>query len=102
MAISTLTLNTKKDLSSLNSNADSTSENPVSISCQNTLLATASAKKRQQRSSEKADPNFLDLCAEADHLWRRKSNSITNIGHVDNLGRLDGLFHTLTPHFNSF
>lgn len=103
-AISTLTPNPKKDLSSSSSNVTLTSENSISISCQNTLLATASAKKRQQRPSEKADPNFLDLCTEADHLWRRKSNSITNIGHVDDLGRLGHLFlqkdNKVTPQTN--
>jgi len=81
-AISSSTLNSKKDSSI--SFSPSTPKNSQPISCQNTLLASASSKNRPQRTS---DPNFLDLCAEADHLWRRKSNSITNIGYVDDLGR---------------
>ena len=31
--------------------------------------------------------SFLELVADTDHLWKRKSTSITNIGHVDRLGR---------------
>jgi hypothetical protein len=30
---------------------------------------------------------FLDLIVDTDRLWKRKSNSITNIGRVDPLGR---------------
>lgn len=67
-----------------------TSEMNVSISAQNTLLATSSSHKKLNNkggSFERTDPNFLDLCSESDHLWRRKQTTITNIGHVDSLGR---------------
>jgi hypothetical protein len=67
-----------------------TSECNVSISAQNTLLASSSSHRKlfnKNGSLERTDPNFLDLCTEADHLWRRKQTTITNIGRVDALGR---------------
>lgn len=76
----------RKFNSSTSLNTSGYSESNVSISCQNTLLASASTLKRHQ-NVEKPDPNFLDLCSESDHLWRRKQTSITNIGFVDSLGR---------------
>lgn len=37
-------------------------------------------------------PSFLELLTDTDHLWKRKSNSITNIGHVDSMGRYTSTF----------
>ena len=69
-----------------------TSECNASISTQNTLLATSSSHRKLfnrngNGSLDRTDPNFLDLCSESDHLWKRKQTTITNIGRVDALGR---------------
>ena len=77
-----------------------TSELNVSISAQNTLLAASSSHKKlcnKGGSFERTDPNFLDLCSESDHLWRRKQTTITNIGHVDSLGRWDITKYRMHP-----
>ena len=61
----------------------SSSQQQPSISAKNTLLASAS--KRQNRRSK--SPDFLDKSSEPDFLWKRTTNIITNIGHMDSLGR---------------
>jgi len=53
-----------------------------SISARNTLLASSSRKQRRSKS-----PDFLDISSEPDYLWKRQQNMITNIGHMDHLGR---------------
>ena len=55
-------------------------------------------RRNYDRSSSFVDthndrgPSFLELLTDTDHLWKRKSNSITNIGHVDSMGRYTSTF----------
>ena len=58
--------------------------NSICISTKNTLLANASSSKKHKRSKS---PDFLDKSSESDYLWKRQQNMITNIGHMDHLGR---------------
>lgn len=74
--------------SSLNTTCSSETLSSIAtqnISTKNTLLAATSSmsvKKKRRKS-----PDFLDLATQPDYLWRRKQSVLTNIGHVDHLGR---------------
>lgn len=68
--------------SSLNTTCSSeTLSSLQNISTKNTLLASMSKKKVRK------NPDFLDKSTEPDFLWRRNQSVLTNIGHVDHLGR---------------
>jgi A-kinase anchor protein 10 len=56
-----------------------------SISIKNTLLASDSSSRRSRRRPK--SPDFLDKSTNPDHLWQRNQTMLTNIGHVDHLGR---------------
>ena len=62
--------------------SETLSSSTHNISVKNTLLATASVRKKRRKS-----PDFLDRTNEPDFLWRRHQSVLTNIGHVDHLGR---------------
>lgn len=69
--------------SSLNTTCSSEASYPAQpISARNTLLAASSRRSKRAKS-----PDFLDRSADPDHLWRRQQSMLTNIGHVDHLGR---------------
>ena len=58
------------------------SESGMNISSHNTLLASSSGKKSEGFT------NFLDFYnSDPTYLWKRKHNKVTNIGHVNHLGR---------------
>lgn len=80
--------------SSINTSCSSEtlSSHTPSISAQNTLLASASKSKNKHNNNKHAGADFLDLSTNPDNLWRRKKTTLTNIGHVDHLGRYTSSF----------
>ena len=59
----------------------------TSISLSNTLLADGSVVSS---SAKRTGTHFLDRYnLDPNRLWKRKQYHISNIGHVDPLGRLD-------------
>jgi len=76
--------------SSMNTTCSSeTLSSTQNISTKNTLLASGSVSKGNKRkeSRQKKNADFLEKTAEPDFLWGRKQSILTNIGHVDHLGR---------------
>ena len=57
----------------------------TSISLSNTLLADGSVVSSRKKST---GTHFLDrYTLDPNRLWKRKQYQISNIGHVDDLGR---------------
>ena len=74
--------------SSLNTTCSSeTISSSQNISTRNTLLASTSNSGRKSKRSRKGPADFLDRANQPDFLWRRQQSVLTNIGHVDHLGR---------------
>ena len=74
--------------SSLNTTCSSeTLSSSQNISTRNTLLASSTSGSARKSSRRRKSPDFLDKANQPDFLWRRQQSILTNIGHVDHLGR---------------
>jgi hypothetical protein len=63
------------------------SKTESSISLETSLSEVPSCEKSSSDAQIDSQISFLELVVDTDRLWKRKSTSITNIGHVDSLGR---------------
>ena len=84
--------------SSLNTTCSSeTLSSSQNISTRNTLLASSTSGSARKSSRRRKSPDFLDKANQPDFLWRRQQSILTNIGHVDHLGRYRCLDHFGPP-----